>query len=110
MREFKEEYSRDDKKVRRQEKAEDSKDYYRRGFSGWYAARRLFGWSDEEYDRQYWQRLERNWKWWKNVKPTGGVKGRLTAVHEVVEKEGGKIEEWNEEDEMGNVGDPRGKL
>jgi len=37
------------------------------------------------------------------------VKGRLTAVHEVVE-EGGKIEEWNEEDEMGNMGDPTGEL
>jgi len=27
------------------------------------------------------------------VKPAGGVKGRLTAVREVVEEEGGKIEE-----------------
>jgi len=46
-----------------------------------------------EYDRQYWQRLEKNWKWWKNVKLAGGVKGRLTAVCEVVEEEEGKIEE-----------------
>ena len=49
MREFEEEYSRDDKEVRQQEKAEDSKDYYKRGFPGRYAARRLFGWSDGEY-------------------------------------------------------------
>jgi len=54
--------------------------------------------------------LERNWKRWKNVKPAGGERGRLTAVREVVEEEGGKIEEWNEEDEMGNVGDPVGEL
>jgi len=53
----------------------------------------LFGWSDGEYDRQYWQRLERNWRRWKQVKPAGGEKGRLTAVREVVEEEGGKIEE-----------------
>ena len=44
-------------------------------------------------DCQYWQKLERNWRQWKNVKPVGGVKGRLTVVYEVVEEEGGKIEE-----------------
>ena len=44
------------------------------------------------------------------MKLAGGEKGRLTAVCEVVEEEGGKIEEWDEEDEMGNVGDPTGEL
>ena len=38
------------------------------------------------------------------------VKRRLAAIREVVEEEGGKIEEWNEEDEMGNVSDPTGEL
>jgi len=54
--------------------------------------------------------LERNWKRWKQVKLAGRAMERLTAVCEVVEEEGGKIEEWNEEDEMGNVGDPTGEL
>ena len=63
------------------------------------------------YDnRQYWQRLERNWKQWKNVKPLGGVKGRQTAVHEVVEEERGKIEEQVEEDEIGQMGDTSNEL
>jgi len=44
------------------------------------------------------------------VKPIGGVKERLTAVRKVIEEEGGKIEEWNKVDEMGNVGDPTGEL
>ena len=44
------------------------------------------------------------------MKPIEEIKGRLTAVHEVVEEEEGKIEEWNEEDEMDNVGDPMGEL
>jgi len=96
--------------VRRQEGTEEDKDYWRGGFPGRYAARRLFGWSDGEYNRQYWQRLERNWKRWKNVKPAGGVKGRLTAVCEVVEEEGGKIEKWIEKDEMGQMGDASNKL
>jgi len=70
----------------------------------------LFGWSDGEYDHQYWQRLERNWRWWKNVKLEGGVKGKLTAVHEVVEEEKGKIEEWVKEEEMGQIGDVMNEL
>ena len=41
--EFEKEYSRDNGEVRRQEKIEDNKDYWRRGFSGQYAARKLFG-------------------------------------------------------------------
>ena len=44
------------------------------------------------------------------MKPIGGVKGRLTAVREVVEEERGKIEEWNEEDEMGQMRDTSNKL
>ena len=31
-------------------------------------------------------------------------------VREVVEEKGGKIEEWNKEDEIGNVTDPIGEL
>jgi len=44
------------------------------------------------------------------VEPKERVKGRLTVVHKVVEEEGGKIEEWNEEDKMGNIGNPIGEL
>ena len=44
------------------------------------------------------------------MKPAEKEKKRLTAVHEVVEEEGGKIKEWNEEDEIGNVGGPAGEL
>ena len=28
-------------------------------------ARKLFGWSDKRYDQEYWERLERNWRQWK---------------------------------------------
>jgi len=53
LRKFKKEYRRDNCKVRRQEKEEDDREYSRRGFSGWYTARRLYGWSDGEYNKQY---------------------------------------------------------
>jgi len=62
VKEFEREYGRDDREVRQQEKAEDNKDYWREGFPGQYAARRLFGWSNGEYGKRYWQRLEKNWK------------------------------------------------
>jgi len=32
------------------------------------------------------------------------------VVHKVAEEEGGKIEEWDEEDEMDNMGNPMGEL
>ena len=60
LKEFEEEYSRGSREVRQQEKEDDDKEYWRGGFSGWYTTRRLFGWSDRKYNRQYWQRLECN--------------------------------------------------
>jgi len=51
LKEFEEEYSRDNKEVRRQEKEEDSRNYYRGEFPGQYTTRTLFGWSNGEYDR-----------------------------------------------------------
>jgi len=44
------------------------------------------------------------------VKLAGEVKGRLTAVCEVGKEEGKKIEEWSEEDKMGQMGDTSNKL
>jgi len=36
--------------------------------------KKLFGWSDKQYDEEYWERLERNWKQWKEKR----VKGQKT--------------------------------
>jgi len=38
------------------------------------------------------------------------MKRRLTAVCKVAEEEGGKIKEWIEEDEMGQMGDTSEEL
>ena len=43
------------------------------------------------------------------MKPAEGVKRRLTAVHEVVEEQGGKIKEWIEEDKIGQIRDASNK-
>ena len=109
LREFEKEYRRDHREVRQQEQVDDIEDYYRGELPGQYIARKLFGWLYGEYNCQYWQRLERNWKWWKSINPAGEVKGRLTAVCEVVEEEV-KIKEWVEEDEMGKMGNNSNEL
>ena len=44
------------------------------------------------------------------MKPEGGMKGRLTMVHEVGEEQEGKIKEWVKEDEIGQMGDASNKL
>ena len=30
---------------------------------GRFTARKLFGWTDKRYDKEYWGRLEKNWRW-----------------------------------------------
>jgi len=58
--EFEKEYWRDIEEVNWQER---KKGTFRRGeFPGRFIARKLFGWSDKQYDQEYWERLERNWK------------------------------------------------
>jgi len=34
-------------------------------------ARKLFGWSDKRYNKEYWARLERNWRQWKGERTRG---------------------------------------
>jgi len=30
----------------------------------------LYRWSDKQYDQEYWGRMEKNWRRWKDKKPT----------------------------------------
>jgi len=55
--------------VRQQEREEGT---FRRGeLPGQFIAKKLFGWSDKQYDKEYWGRLERNWKQWKGEQTRG---------------------------------------
>ena len=70
----------------RQQKRE--KGTFRRGeLPGQFTAKKLFGWSDKQYDKKYWGRLERNWKQQKG----GQTRGRRTM--EIVREEKEKIEQ-----------------
>ena len=66
--EFEKEYGKDDREVRRQEREEDNRKYKRGNFPGRFTAKKLFGWNDKRYDREYWERLERNWRKWKGTR------------------------------------------
>ena len=97
--------------VRRQKREEGT---FRRGeLLEQFTAKRLFGWSDKRYDKEYWGRLERNWRRWKG----GRRKGQRTMEmieeeEEEIEQENSGIREWTEEDddEVGNIVDPYYKL
>jgi len=63
IKEFEKEYRRDMEDVRKQEKEEGT---FRRGeLPERFTAKKLVGWIDKRYDQEYWGRLERNWRRWK---------------------------------------------
>ena len=58
--EFEREYRWDIKKVNWQEREEG---IFERGeLPGRFMAKKLFRWTDKKYDKEYWGRLERNWR------------------------------------------------
>jgi len=67
--EYKREYRRDIKDVRRQKKEKGT--FWRGELPGRFMARKLFGWLDKRYDEEYWARLERNWRRWKGGRERG---------------------------------------
>ena len=72
----------------------------------------LYGWDDRRFDQKYWGQLERNWRCWKGIQQKR--KRILEIIQEEEEEEQGieepRIEEWDEEDEIGNLQDPYNEL
>ena len=58
--EYEREYRRDMEDVRRQEREKGM--FRREELPGQFTVRKLFGWPDKRYDKEYWERLERNWR------------------------------------------------
>ena len=92
--------------VARQEHEEGT--FQRRELPGRFTAKKLYGWSDKQYNQEYWGRMERNWRRWKGKKLVrrGTMKTILEEEEEVEEEKSG-VREWTEEDEdeMGNMVD-----
>ena len=58
--EFEKEYRQDMEDVARQEREEGT--FQRRELPGRFTAKKLYRWSDKQYDQEYWGRMERNWR------------------------------------------------
>ena len=107
VKEYEKEYRRDMEDVRRQKKEEET--FWRRELLGRFTARKLFGWLDKRYDKEYWARLERNWRRWK------GERTREQRIMETIKEKKEEIEQGNsgikeqteeDNDNMGNISDP----
>jgi len=104
--EFEREYRQDMEDVARQER---EKRTFRRGeLPGRFTVRKLYRWSDKQYDQEYWGRMERNWRQWKGKKLVKRGIIKMILEEEEIEKGKSGVREWTEEDDdkMGNMVDP----
>jgi len=99
--EFERNYSREEEEVVRWQEAKEDKKVFNRELPGRYTAKLLYGWGNKKYNQEYWKRMEENWRQWKrNLFSRYNRNLFLKRMEEEKNKyEGGKIEEWNEEDE-----------
>ena len=58
--EFEREYRRDMEDVARQEREETM--FKQRELPGRFTTKKLYGWSNKQYDQEYWGRMEKNWR------------------------------------------------
>ena len=73
-----------------------------------FMARKLFRWLDKRYDKEYWARLERNWRRQKGGRTRGQRTMEMIKEEEEESEQGGsELREQTEEDddEMGNICD-----
>ena len=85
--EFEKKYRRDMENIRRQEREEGT--FRREELPGRFMARKLFGWLDKRYDKEYWAKLERNWRRWK------GRRKRGQRTMEIIKEEEEEIKQGN---------------
>ena len=74
--------------VRRQEGEEE--EYKRMELPGKFMARVLYGWDDRKFEEEYLNKLERNWRKWKDDRQINESK-YLKMVEEKIEEENEKI-------------------
>jgi len=65
--------------------------FQQRELPGRFTAKTLYGWSDKQYDQEYWGKMERNWRRWKGKKPARRrtMKTILEEEKEVEEEKSG---------------------
>ena len=65
---------------------------------------------DKRYDKEYWNRLERNWWRWKGEWGRDRRKLMMIKENKIKEIVEAKIEEWDKEDKMGKIRDLHNEL
>jgi len=91
IKEFEKEYQRDMEDVAQQEREEET--FQQRELPGRFMAKKLYGWSDKQYDQEYWGRMEKNWRRWKSKKPMKRETMKTIPEEEEIEKEKSGVRE-----------------
>jgi len=85
-----EEFEREEVVVRRQVEEEGEGEYKRMELPGKYTAKLLYGWDDQRFEEEYLNKLEKNWKKWKEDRKIDESE-HLKRVEEKMEEENRKI-------------------
>jgi len=85
-----EEFKRGEVVVRQQVEEEGEGEYKRMELPGKYTAKLLYGWDDQRFEEEYLNKLEKNWKKWKEDRKIDESE-HLKRVEEKMEEENGKI-------------------
>ena len=88
MEELIEEFEQEGIEVRRQEG--EVEEYKRMELPGKYTAKLLYGWDDRKFEKEYLNKLERNWRKWKDDRQIDEGK-HLKTIEEKMEEENEKI-------------------
>jgi len=73
---------------------ERKKEMFQQGeLPGRFIAKKLYGWSDKQYDQEYWGRMEKNWRRWKGKKPIRREAMKTIPEEEEIEEEKSGIRE-----------------
>jgi len=83
-----EEFERGGVEVRRQEGEVD--EYRRMELLGKYTAKLLYGWDDQKFEEEYLNKLEKNWKKWKEDRQIDESE-HLKVIEEKMEEENEKM-------------------
>jgi len=83
-----EEFERGEVVVRRQ--VGEDEEYKRMELPGKYTVKLLYGWDDRKFEEEYLNKLERNWRKWKDNRQIEKRK-HLTTIEEKMEEENEKI-------------------
>ena len=95
--EFERKYSREEEEEARRQEIEEDRKTFSREIPGRYTAKMLYGWGDKKYEREYWRRLEENWRRWKQNPFAKVSRNPFLWIKELEEGKMGNIKDMENE-------------